>query len=192
MITLPECLPSWALLFMAIFLYGKKICWKDIKGSWRNVLKAIIALVLAVIINQLFRSLNQSDIDKTAKDMLEIALVIPVGIIWYKAYKKDKQGDKDGEGDKVKSADEACFNHDSKRGIDVCFFCQNEYRSMSLERNLKDLFQAASMNINLPDSFWNRFCCDALRRKLKANYRDLANESFEEMIKRVSNNIAKG
>lgn len=91
----------------------------------------------------------------------------------------------------MKSEDEVCFNHYPERGIDICVFCQHEYKSMFLERNLKDLCQAASMGINLPALFWDRFCCDALRRKLKAKYKDFTNESFEKMIKTVSNKIVE-
>ncbi len=52
------------------------------------------------------------------------------------------------------------FVHYPDRGIDMYPFCRHEYLSEVVEMELRTLEQAATMNINLPDDYWNRFCCD--------------------------------
>ncbi len=62
------------------------------------------------------------------------------------------------------------FVHYPDRGIDMCPFCQHEYLSVEVEMELQTLERAAKMSINLRDDYWSRFCCDALRSRLKAKY----------------------
>lgn len=76
------------------------------------------------------------------------------------------------------------FVHYPDRGIDMCTLCQHKYPSWQLESDLQDLEEAARMNINLPADFWNRFCCDALRNKLKTKYREKAFASFTQILER--------
>lgn len=87
---MPNCLPSYALLFMAIFLYGRYINWRNIKESQSYIIKAIIAIVLAVILNQIYPYIRASNMLPELKDILEIIPLIFIGIIWHREYKKDK------------------------------------------------------------------------------------------------------
>lgn len=76
------------------------------------------------------------------------------------------------------------FVHYPQNGIDMCTLCQHEYLSQQLESKLRTLEQAARMNISLPADFWNYFCCDALRNKLKTKYREKAFASFAQILER--------
>lgn len=90
---LPNCIPSCVLIFYFIFGPKKKINWLNIKVSWRYIVKEIVIIVLAVIINKYFTYLRTTDISPDFRDVLEIVLTIPVGIIWYREYKKFKKNE---------------------------------------------------------------------------------------------------
>jgi hypothetical protein len=62
------------------------------------------------------------------------------------------------------------FIHYPDRGIDLCPFCRHEYYSAVVEMELRTLERAATTGINLRNDYWDRFCCDALRNRLKAKY----------------------
>ena len=68
------------------------------------------------------------------------------------------------------------------REISMCRRCQHEYDSTRLEIYLRDLKQASTLSMPLPDDFWEHFCCDALRNKLKATYRVTSIASVSQII----------
>lgn len=78
------------------------------------------------------------------------------------------------------------FVHYPDRGIDMCARCLHEYRSNELVSELENLERAARMNITLPEDYWKRFCCDALRDNLKVKYAEAALNSFRQMVERSS------
>ena len=69
-----------------------------------------------------------------------------------------------------RKAAEIDFVHYPDRGIDVCRVCGHEYLSEVVKMELQTLEEAARINMNLRDDYWNRFCCDAMRNRLKAKY----------------------
>ena len=62
------------------------------------------------------------------------------------------------------------FIHYPDRDIDMCRFCQHEYPSWQIENERRLLEAGAPMGMTMSDDNWDRFCCDALRHRLKARY----------------------
>lgn len=82
-------LPSVALFFMALFLYGKHFHWKKFKETRIYFIKETVAIALAVIFKKLFIFLNSiPDMSRDFADSLEVILTLMVGIIWYIEYKR--------------------------------------------------------------------------------------------------------
>lgn len=74
--------------------------------------------------------------------------------------------------------------HYPNEGIDMCRFCQFEYPSYKIDSELKRIKEAARMGINMPEDYWDRFCCDALRNKFKAHSDKMSTDYGFQLIER--------
>ncbi len=102
---LPKALPSIVLLLMAIFCYGKRINWRDIKSSIPDLLKFIFVLFLAVTIEKAILYFENCQpyasfcLTSGFWDCLQIFLTVLVIVFWYRQNKKFKES----RGEKVRS-----------------------------------------------------------------------------------------
>ena len=93
---LPESLAAKALLFMAIFLYGKYVNWRKLKETRTYLIKLIVAIVGAAILDRLHAFLYSTNLTHEFISGLEIAITVGIGVFWYKEYKKTKKKETEG------------------------------------------------------------------------------------------------
>lgn len=85
---LPKSISAIVLLIMSVFVYDRYINWRRLKETKSYLIKSIIAVVLAVLLNMLVAFLYSTN---TPRDFIEIPdfiIAIVIGVIWYKEYKK--------------------------------------------------------------------------------------------------------
>ena len=75
-------LPSAVLLFMGIFLYGRRCNWRKLKETKGYFIKFVVVIVLGVLFKKLFEFLHSTDISPDITDTLEVIIAILVGAVW--------------------------------------------------------------------------------------------------------------